>query len=206
MCQQQYLIKQEFRHPVSFKAITRTRAPYPELPDTSYFDFTTNTYIPSGVSLASPRVISAILCNYSKLKEDTDEKIDSDLYWLLEDFDRLAEYALAPFPVYEAITTLKIDGLSNAEIADYIFTNFNKHYSPGYISSIWRNKIPQTIALTAARYYTTLAYAENDLPFKTCSRCGESKPANPLFFTRNSASKDTYYSICKNCRAKGKKV
>lgn len=206
MRKDQYLMKQEFRHPISFNAVTHSQAPHPPLPDTSYFDIKTKTYIAQGVSLASPKAISAILSNYSRLKQDSAGCFDSDLYWLLEDFDRLADYALAQLPIYEAIATLKIDGKTNAEIAEYIYATFNKRYSPGYISSIWCNKIPQTIALTAARYYTERAFRQHNLPFKQCSRCGKLKPASPLFFTHNSSSKDSYYSICKNCRAKGKKV
>jgi len=36
--------------------------------------------------------------------------------------------------------------------------------------------------------------------WKKCSRCGEIKLAHNIFFSRNTSSKDGYYSICKDCR------
>ena len=40
--------------------------------------------------------------------------------------------------------------------------------------------------------------------FKKCSRCGQMKPAHNRFFSKNSTSKDGWYSICKCCRNKKK--
>nr|DAG20838.1 MAG TPA: meiotic chromosome segregation protein [Caudoviricetes sp.] len=37
---------------------------------------------------------------------------------------------------------------------------------------------------------------------KKCSKCGQVKPANNLFFSKNKTSKDNWYSICKRCRNK----
>lgn len=207
MRKDQYLLKQEFRHPVSFKTMAHSNLfSTSNLEDTSYFDLDSRTLVPRGASLASPEILGIILCNYSALKEDSWEALDSDLHWLLIAFDNLAERALAQFPIYESIVTLKIDGVSNKEISDYISDTYKKRYTPAYISTIWRKKIPQIIALAAVREYTTLAFKHYHLPFKKCGRCHQLKPASPLFFTHNSSSKDTFYSICKNCRAKGKKM
>ena len=42
--------------------------------------------------------------------------------------------------------------------------------------------------------------------YKTCSRCGQVKLAHPKYFSKNSTSKDGFYSICKECRnSKAKK-
>ena len=53
---------------------------------------------------------------------------------------------------------------------------------------------------TEARYldYYYLNVAKGK--YKKCSRCGEIKLAHPKFFSINKASKDGYYSICKECR------
>ena len=42
--------------------------------------------------------------------------------------------------------------------------------------------------------------------WKKCSCCGEIKLAHPFFFSKNSGSKDGYYSICKKCRNKTHKL
>jgi len=70
----------------------------------------------SGISLTNPKVCSAILCNYSKLKQDSWGNFEGDIYFLLEDFDECADRALRTKPLYERIVECKIDGRSNAEI------------------------------------------------------------------------------------------
>ena len=49
-------------------------------------------------------------------------------------------------------------------------------------------------------YYT---YVEKG-KWKKCSRCGEVKLAHNKYFSKNSTSKDGFYSICKCCRNKKK--
>ena len=78
----------------------------------------------------------------------------------------------------------------------------NVQHNEQYFSTLWRKKIPRLLAEQAQKnwliwYYTNEEYGE----WKTCGRCGETKLAHPLFFSRNT-SKDHYYSICKECRRK----
>ena len=56
--------------------------------------------MPEGFSLCSPTVCSAILCNYSKLKEHAFGNFEGDLYYLMEAFDDISEKALAAEPLY----------------------------------------------------------------------------------------------------------
>jgi hypothetical protein len=72
--------------------------------------------IPSGVSLIDPKVISAILCSYSALKEAAHAQYDGDLWYLMQDFDEVAAAGLAEYPLYERIVEYKIDGLQNIDI------------------------------------------------------------------------------------------
>ena len=46
-------------------------------------------------------------------------------------------------------------------------------------------------------FFTNVEYGQ----WKKCGKCGETKLAHPLFFSRNS-NNDGYYSVCKDCRAK----
>ena len=67
--------------------------------------------IPKGISLMDPAVCSAILCNYSRLKQDSWDRFEDDTWYLMYDFDNLCEKALKNFPLYERIVEYKIDGL-----------------------------------------------------------------------------------------------
>jgi len=60
--------------------------------------------------LLDPKVVSAILCNYSRLKEDSYGNFEADTWYLMYDFDELCSKALAEFPLYERIVEYKIDG------------------------------------------------------------------------------------------------
>ena len=47
-----------------------------------------------------PKVCSAILCNYSKLKEDSYDQFEGDVWYLLLAFEELCDKALADYPSY----------------------------------------------------------------------------------------------------------
>jgi hypothetical protein len=64
----------------------------------------------------NPEVVSAILCNYSKLKEDSYDNFESDMWYLMIDFDHIADIALKKYPLYERIVEYKVDGMQNIDI------------------------------------------------------------------------------------------
>ena len=156
------------------------------------------------VSLFDQKHVSALLCNYSKLKEDAWSKFSSDSYYLMEDLDNLIERTLKDkYPLYYDLLIYKIDGKQNAEIQKLLEEKHGIKHSVEYISSLWRNKIPKLIAEQAENdyliwYYTNIEYGK----WKKCSRCGQIKLAHNNFFSKNKTSKDGYYSICKDCRNK----
>jgi hypothetical protein len=47
------------------------------------------------------------------MKQDSAERFDGDLYYLMDAFDELAETALKDYPLYKKIVEYKIDGLQN---------------------------------------------------------------------------------------------
>lgn len=157
------------------------------------------------ISLMSPKVITAILQDYSKLKQDTYGCFENDLWYLLEDFDIISGQALESNPVLLAIVEMKIDGKTNEEIHIELQRQYDKNYSPEYISSLWRKKIPKVIADAAKEKYFIWYYNTKKLTRKKCSRCGQNKPMNLVFFSKNKGSKDGFYSICKACRRKKRK-
>ena len=202
----QYVIKDAYRKPTLAKNLMHQKHP---IPLEEGYEFDEEGYvIPSGVSLMSPKVISAILCNYSALKEDAHEQYDRDLWYLMEDFDELAGGALSAYPVYERIVEYKIDGLQNIDIQEKIQVEFGIKHSVEYISSLWRNKIPKLIASAAEDKFLDWYYLEVERgQYKRCSRCKQIKLAHNKYFSKNKTSKDGFYSICKCCRnAKDKKA
>ena len=201
MRKDQYIIKQAYQRPIVFNKITHTNNVSVDLEDTSYVDEKGNVII-KGISFMDPKVTSAILCEYSKLKQDSYDKFDSDLWYVMQTFDETCEKALKNYPLYERLVEYKIDGKQNVEIQEALKEEFGIKHSLEYISSLWRNKIPKLIAQTAKEEFLIWNYNKMGLPLKKCSRCGQFKPAHNDFFSKNKTSKDSFYSICKCCRNK----
>lgn len=203
MRQDQYVIKGAFKKPIYSMNLIKS---------ISKIDFSENIWIdPDGdihstglLNFFNKDHVSALLRNYSKLKEDSWDKLTSDTKWMMEDLDELIERALPDrYPIYYDMVICKIDGKTNAEIQEFIEDKYNIRHSVEYISSLWRNKIPKLIAEEACRQWLEWHFTyEAEGKWKQCGRCKEIKLAHPLFFSRNSTSKDGYYSICKVCRNK----
>ena len=201
----QYLLKDAYRRPIIAKNVTRSKH---FIPLESDFSFDDEGYVvPEGVSLCDPKVVSAILCNYSMLKQEGWGEFERDLWYLMQEFDEVADAALKDYPLYDRICEYKVDGLQNIDIQEKLEEEFGIKHSVEYISSLWRNKIPKLIASEAEdRILDNYFLTEMKGKYKKCSRCGEVKLAHNKYFSKNKTSKDGFYSICKCCRnAKGKK-
>lgn len=206
MRQDQYVIRSAYKPPIYCMNAIKSF---------SKIDFDENVSISgddeiednSLVSFFNPKHVSALLCNYSRLKEDAWGKFYSDSYFLMEDLDTLIEKTLRDsYPMYYDLLIYKIDGKQNLEIQSLLNQKHNVKHSVEYISSLWRNKIPKLLSEQAQEdyliwYYTTQKKGK----WKKCSRCGEIKLAHNNFFSKNKTSKDHFYSICKCCRNKKNK-
>lgn len=206
MRKDQYVIKNAYRRPIVFNKLTHSRN-FIKLEDqTSQFD-DQGYPIPEGISLLDPAVCSAILCNYSRLKQDSWGQFEGDLYYLMEAFEEVSDIALKDYPLYERLVECKVDGLQNIQIQEVLQMEFGIKHSVEYISSLWRNKIPKLIASAAEDQWLNWYYLNIEKgKYKRCSRCGQIKLAHNKYFSKNKTSKDGFYSICKCCRnRKGKK-
>ena len=203
MRQDQYVIKNAYRQPMYFMNAVKS---FNQVQLDENITITENGEVKSDgiITFFDPKHISALLCNYSKLKEDSYGRFWSDSYFLMEDLDNLVDRTLKnDYPLYYDLLIYKIDGKQNIEIQSLLQEKHGIKHSVEYISSLWRNKIPKLISEKAQEeylvwYYTTQEYGK----WKKCSRCGQVKLAHNRFFSKNKTSKDGYYSICKTCRNK----
>lgn len=205
MRQDQYVIKNAYRQPMYFMNAVKS---FNQIQLDEKITITEDGEVKSNgiITFFDPKHISALLCNYSKLKEDSYGRFWSDSYFLMEDLDNLVDRTLKDdYPLYYDLLIYKIDGKQNIEIQSLLQEKHGIKHSVEYISSLWRNKIPKLISEKAQEeyivwYYTTQEYGK----WKKCSRCGQVKLAHNRFFSKNKTSKDGFYSICKCCRNKKK--
>lgn len=205
MRQDQYVIKNSYRQPMYF---TNAIKSFSKTNFDEKIEITKDGEVKSNglVSFFNPKHISALLCNYSKLKEDSWGKFWTDSYFLMEDLDTLIEKTLKDdYPLYYDLLIYKIDGKQNVEIQTLLNEKHGIKHSVEYISSLWRNKIPKLLAEKAQEEYIIWYYTNQEYgKWKKCSRCGQIKLADNRFFSKNKTSKDGFYSICKCCRNKKK--
>lgn len=205
MRQDQYVLKSVYRQPMYMMNVTKS---FSKLQLDGKITITEDGQVKSTelVSLFDQKHVSALLCNYSKLKEDAWSKFSSDSYYLMEDLDNLIERTLKDkYPLYYDLLIYKIDGKQNIEIQELLNEKHGIKHSVEYISSLWRNKIPKLLAEQAQEDYLIWYYTMQERgKWKRCSRCGEVKLAHNRFFSKNKTSKDGFYSICKCCRNKKK--
>ena len=207
MHQEQYTIKGMYKQQMApagiVKSIART-----DLTENITIDEGGNPVSDGLITFFDPKHISALLCNYSSLKQESWGKFDNDCYYMMEDLDNLIDKTLKKdFPLYYKLLIYKIDGRQNVEIQNLLIEEFDITYTVEYLSSLWRNKIPKMLAEQAQEDYLNWHYTYVEKgKWKKCSRCGETKLANNRFFSKNNTSKDGFYSICKKCRNKKKEV
>ena len=205
MRQDQYVIKSSYHQPMycmnAIKSFSKL-----DLSEEITIDEKGNVHSTALISLFEPKHVSALLCNYSKLKESAWGHFISDSYYLMEDLDTLIENTLREaYPLYYDIVIYKIDGKQNVEIQKLLEDNHGIRHSIEYISSLWRNKIPKLLAEQAQENYLVWHFTTKEQgKWKKCSRCGQIKLAHNRFFSKNKTSRDGFYSICKCCRNKKK--
>ena len=115
MRKDQYVIKTAYNQPIyCLNAVKNFNT----------IDFKDNIKVEDGIiydnsliALTNPAHISALLCNYVKLKEDCYGKFEADSYYLMQDLENLVDKTLKEdYPFYYSLLIYKIDGKQNAEI------------------------------------------------------------------------------------------
>ena len=205
MRQDQYVIKNAYRRPIYCMNLIKSFSKL-DLSETVTVDEDGNVSSTGLVNLFDEKHVSALLCNYAKIKEDSWSDFNGDAKWLMMDLDTVVDNALKDkFPLYYDLVIYKIDGKQNQEIQELLYEKHGIKHSVEYISSLWRNKIPKLIAEQAQNDWLIWHYTQEEKgKWKKCSRCGQVKLAHNRFFSKNKTSKDGFYSICKCCRNKKK--
>ena len=207
MRKDQYVIKGSYKKPIYSMNLIKSASKI-DLSEKVKEDKDNGTVSSNGlINFFNEKHISALLCNYSKLKEDSWDKFNNDMKWMMMDLDVLVDNALKEkYPLYYDIVIYKIDVKQNAEIQQLLYEKHGIKHSVEYISCLWRNKIPKLIAEQAQKDWLIWHYTFEDYgKWKRCSRCGQIKLAHNYFFSKNKTSRDGYYSICKECRNKKNK-
>ena len=201
MRQDQYVIKNSYKQPIYCLNAVRN---FNNMRFDDNIKINKNGIIEdkSLISFFNPKHISALLCNYSRLKEDCYGRFYTDGYYLMEDLDTLIEKTLKEkYPLYYDLMIYKIDGKQNIEIQKLLEKKHGIKHSVEYISSLWRNKIPKLLSEQAVKDYLEWYFTIKEKgKWKKCSRCKQIKLAHNEFFSKNNSSKDGFYSICKCCR------
>ena len=202
--QQMYMLKASYTG-----APARTKTPaqikslaHMDLDETIYFDANDYPQSTCMVSLYNPEHVSVLLTYYNQLKQESWEDLRSDMHWLLIDLDNLVARTLKDKPILRDLLDWKIAGYTNDEIQIFMNSKYGIQHTNQYFSTLWRNRIPKMIVEEAQKHYLLWYYTHNHTgTWKRCGKCGQLKLAHPLFFSKNN-SKDSYYSICKECRNK----
>lgn len=206
MRRDQYVLKNAYRAPMAPSASPKGAA-HIDLVERRWLDKNLEPQSEGLITFFNPKHVSALLCYQEAILMETAGRFQDDFYYLIRDFEELVERALNDHPVYHDIVKWKQQGTTNLEIHNLLLTKYNINHSAEYISSLWRNKIPKVIAEHAKDEYLIWHYTyEEEGVWKKCSCCGQFKLAHNRFFSKNSTSKDGFYSLCKECRnAKNRK-
>lgn len=201
MRKEQYVLKNTFKPPIYCLNATKSFN-HIALEEKISVNEDGSLKIEGNFSLLNPDHVSAVLCNYSRIKQDCWGQFSSDSYYMIQDLEDLVDETLEKdFPLYYDLLIYKIDGKTNEEIQSLLERDYGVRHSVEYISSLWRNKIPKMIAEQARKDWLIWHYTfEEKGQWKKCSRCGQIKLAHNMFFSKNNTSKDGFYSICKDCR------
>ena len=204
--QDQYIIKNAYRRPIYFLKTSRGSTKFDFDQDTGYLreDGTYVLVSKNKIDLKEYEHVSAVIANYSMLKQNAEEDLNSDLRWMMKDLEDVVDGCLKnQYPMYYDIIVWKVDGKSNQEIQTLLKDKYNASHSQEYISSLFRNKIPKIIAGAVEEQELLFHYTYNEKGvWKVCTRCGKTKLAHNRYFSKNKTAKSGFYSICKECRNK----
>lgn len=175
-----------------------------ELPENIFFGKDGLPHSDGIVSFYNPTHVSFLLEYYMAVLHECKDDMNCDMRWMLLDFEYLIRETFKNNPKRMRLCLMKMLGYTNDEIDSAFQKYYGETHTKQYYSTVWRNTIPKAIVHTAQKKYTLWYWrdSKNKMIWKKCAKCGEWKPAHPLFFRKNSSSNDGLYSVCRDCSHK----
>ena len=123
------------------------------------------------------------------------------MYWILQDFERLADKALQERePMLYDIMLYKIMNIQNKDIQKQLEQDYGRTYSVEYISSLYNNKIPKLYSGMKKKVTISLYFVEKGM--EKCNRCGQVGLLHPIFFQRIVAAVIMVFTVSVNVKFK----
>ena len=144
----------------------------------------------------NPLHVSAFIQQYSNLKLQLWEKLDTYGRTLFWDFDRYRQL-LNLSDIKSRMLDLRLERIPYEDIIDCIAWEFGVVFHINHLTTIFQSEIPRKIALIAKK-----CRLESETPAKNkllCAKCQRYLPPNILFFSRNTARKSGFARYCKEC-------
>lgn len=102
-------------------------------------------------------------------------------------------------PEHADIFKLKLDGRSNAQIAEIVNEIYGKSHTQNYISTLYRKTICPQIAAFAQYHWDTYRWRRFPMKWKICNRCGQRYLRDDRNFVKKSRNWDGIANRCKKC-------
>lgn len=153
------------------------------------------------IDFTNPDHVHTLLNSFIELESEVDSNPLSsarDLVDTLNFYRGLADLS----PSYSYILDLKIQKLTNTQIAKLVNEKFGLSHTENYISTIYCKKICTEISEAAQLNYDGYMNRFDPFKWKTCSSCGVKKLRDTRVFTRKSRSSDGLANKCKLCEKK----
>lgn len=207
MRKDQYVLKNSAK-PIMNTPLTHTYTTQEEVTINEYenikVDSQGNIITNSPYTFFNEKYVSALCHNYDILVQWADAHCGDNIYYSYKQLRYLLEKHLKiKNPMLYDLFLLKVLKKTNREIKEILSKKYKISYSFEYYSILWQRKIPSLIVKYAEEdfldwYFT---YKEKG-DWKKCHKCGQNKLRMSRFFSRNKASSDGFYSVCKECRTK----
>lgn len=154
----------------------------------------------------NPNHVALLIYNYNNLFDDSEGADFSEDQEHLNQFIGALNFYIAQAnlkPFQHDLLKLKIAGVRNEDISQYIFDHYQKRYRTNYISTIFREKCCREITKAAERHLASAhAILGGPSNFKRCSECGKFLLKSTDYFIRRKSAHDGLSGFCKECGKK----